>query len=298
MNNVQRSIRSWRPPFLILSPICVITALALCYWQGAAINSFDAFLAILGSISAAIAVNTINEYQDYHSGLDLITEQTPFSGGSGLLKQYPELSTLVFLWASVSLGVTFLIGLYFWQINNTNQIIPLGIFGLIIILTYTKWLNRLPILCYLSPGLGFGTLMISGTLITQGTTIDSTAIGIIIITSILISNLLLVNQFPDVEADKKVGRAHFTIRYGVRAASYLYLFSTIIVIATLIYLIFFDLLPILALLALLPLALNLWVFKQLILHGLSINQHHNVMKMNVISTNITPLMITLTLFIG
>ncbi len=40
-------------------------------------------LALLGAFLAHISVNTLNEYFDFKSGLDLETIKTPFSGGSG-----------------------------------------------------------------------------------------------------------------------------------------------------------------------------------------------------------------------
>jgi len=42
-------------------------------------------LALLGAFLAHVSVNTLNEYYDFKSGLDLETIRTPFSGGSGAL---------------------------------------------------------------------------------------------------------------------------------------------------------------------------------------------------------------------
>jgi len=37
----------------------------------------------MATLSAHIAVNTLNEYMDFKSGLDYETLKTPFAGGSG-----------------------------------------------------------------------------------------------------------------------------------------------------------------------------------------------------------------------
>ena len=40
-----------------------------------------AVLAFIGLLLAHISVNTLNDYFDYRSGIDLETRRTPFSGG-------------------------------------------------------------------------------------------------------------------------------------------------------------------------------------------------------------------------
>ncbi len=47
-------------------------------------------LVLLGALAAHGAVNALNEYADYRSGLDLRTARTPFSGGSGTLVDHPQ----------------------------------------------------------------------------------------------------------------------------------------------------------------------------------------------------------------
>ena len=54
-----------------------------------------------------------------------------------------------------TLSTTTVIGLYFISGHGT-LIVPVGIVGIAIILTYTRWINRWPLLCLVAPGLGFG----------------------------------------------------------------------------------------------------------------------------------------------
>ena len=75
--------------------------------------SFLAHLVLTAALAAHISVNTFNEYFDLRSGLDLNTQRTPFSGGSGALPQHPEMARAVLAMAVCSLLVTAAIGLYF-----------------------------------------------------------------------------------------------------------------------------------------------------------------------------------------
>lgn len=77
--------RAMRPSFLALSPLCVFLGLSTSLATEPQVNIFTFVLVLMGAISAHISVNMLNEYYDFISGLDLKTEKTAFSGGSGAL---------------------------------------------------------------------------------------------------------------------------------------------------------------------------------------------------------------------
>jgi len=52
-------------------------------------------LILLGAVLAHVSVNTLNEYYDFKSGLDLTTTKTRFSGGSGALPENAEMANAV-----------------------------------------------------------------------------------------------------------------------------------------------------------------------------------------------------------
>ncbi len=56
----------------------------MAWYDGAFFLSW-ALLALLGLLLAHVSVNVLNDYFDYRSGVDLKTQRTPFSGGSGIL---------------------------------------------------------------------------------------------------------------------------------------------------------------------------------------------------------------------
>ncbi|MDY6933127.1 MAG: prenyltransferase [Spirochaetota bacterium] len=210
-----------RIPFLILNPVCVILGAATASWSGYELNYYYLALALVGAISIHISVNALNEYYDFTSGLDLNTKPTPFSGGSGTLPQNPDKPHFALITGLISLGVTILIGIYFLLVWGL-WLLPLGLFGIIIVIAYTNWVTKNPVLCLIAPGMGFGILMVMGTDFVLTGTYSWTSFLASLVPFFLVSDLLLLNQFPDVEADQAVGRRHFPIVIGRHASVWIY----------------------------------------------------------------------------
>lgn len=210
-----------RLPFLVLPPACVLLGMSTAVWTHGRIDVVHAILAFLGSVAAHISVNALNEYYDFRSGLDLRTRPTPFSGGSGTLPANPEAARTALTTGLVTLALTILIGLYFLTVWGLS-LLPLGLLGLIVIVTYTTAITHSPLLCLIAPGLGFGPLMVMGTDFVLTGTFTWPAFVASLVPFFLVSNLLLLNQFPDVEADETVGRRHYPIVIGRKPSSLIY----------------------------------------------------------------------------
>jgi 1,4-dihydroxy-2-naphthoate octaprenyltransferase len=151
-----------RVPFLVLAPVCVLVGVGTAFWRAESINAWQVVLAFIGGLSAHISVNALNEYFDFRSGLDSRTRRTPFSGGSGTLQEFPELAPSAMIVGLVAAAITAAIGVYFLAVRGWALLFA-GIPGLLVIVVYTTWITRSPLLCLLSPGLGFGILMVMGT---------------------------------------------------------------------------------------------------------------------------------------
>ena len=200
--------------FLTLTLACVLLAVSFSLFQGADFQSLDLTLVILIALAAHISVNAFNEYFDFRSGLDFLTEKTPFSGGSGTLTAEPQHArfALSVAWISLMLVIfpgLILIARYGWPL------LWIGLPGIIIIYTYTQYINRLPLVCLFAPGIGFGLLMTMGSIwvFQQALMPGAWLLGVMV--SLLVSNLLLLNQFPDVHADQQVGRRNYPIVLGL-----------------------------------------------------------------------------------
>lgn len=286
---------STRPPFLILSLICVFLGISIVARE-AVVNVHYAVLAVIGGLSAHMSVNLFNEYYDFKSGLDFNTIKTPFSGGSGALPNNPQFSKAVLLAAISTTTITSLIGLYFINIYGLG-LLPLGILGLFLVLTY-NWINRWPLLCLIAPGLGFGFAMVVGTQYVLTGEYWGQAVYIGLITFFLVNNLLLLNQYPDLTADKAVGRNHVPIAYGLNVSTIVYSFFALAALLILLLLVLEKILPIASLFALLPFALTgiaaLGAYK----YKDTIGAHPQFLAANVASALIVPAIIMISLFLA
>lgn len=154
-------IRTMRPAFLILGPACVVLGYAGAMHAGVQTDLGMLSLILLTAVSAHISVNMLNEHHDFQTGLDLKTKKTPFSGGSGALPTDPGQSGLVYLLGLVFLVLAMLLGAAVMWVAGFS-VWPLGVLGMVLVVSYSPWLNHHPWLCLVAPGLGFG-LMVLGT---------------------------------------------------------------------------------------------------------------------------------------
>ncbi|PXX92741.1 prenyltransferase [Marinobacter vulgaris] len=218
MSETVAVVRASRPNFLVLAPLCAGLGVAVAWQQGEAPALLDTLLVLIGAVLAHTAVNLLNEYEDFTSGLDLITRRTPFSGGSGALPEIPSAAKRVLIAALGTLALVVGIGLYFLWLRGLPMLV-LGAGGVVLVLTYTRWITRSPAICLVAPGLGFGPVMILGSLIALDARLDTAALVVSLIVLLLVSELLLINQIPDADADRKVGRRHLVITVGKPTAA-------------------------------------------------------------------------------
>ncbi|NMP16390.1 prenyltransferase [Thalassotalea sp. Y01] len=292
--------QSCRPAFLTLTLFCVLLAYAVSYWQQIEIHYVHLALVLLAALAAHISVNTLNEYQDFQSGLDLHTERTPFSGGSGALPACPDAAPAVFKLALFNLTLCAAIGLYFVIILGWQLLIP-GLIGLIIIISYTKYINKLPIICLLAPGIGFGLLMVGGSFWALTQQLNAASMVVAIVTALLVSNLLLVNQIPDASVDKRFGRHHAVIAFGVKKAVIIYALFIVFVAALICWATRQLWLPRMTLLALLPLLAGVECLRHLrryVIERANTRALDKALGLNVVVANVTPLMLAICLLLA
>jgi 1,4-dihydroxy-2-naphthoate octaprenyltransferase len=284
-----------RPNFLVLTPACVLLGIATAFWSGASLNPLYIILIFAGALMAHTSVNALNEYQDFKSGLDLITVKTPFSGGTKSLPENPQKAHLALITGLVSLILTACIGVYF-LIQRGPWLLPVGLLGIIIIYTYTPFITRHPLLCLIAPGLGFGPLMVMGTDFMLTGHYSWTAAWASLTPFFLVSDLLLLNQFPDVEADRQFGRDHLPIRIGRPLSAIVYIVFLILTYVSIIVGCLLKLLPSGALMGLVTLILAIPVMRGVVRHADDIPGLIPFMIKNVIINISTPVFVALGLF--
>lgn len=295
-NNLKYLLGPMRVPFLILAPACVLLGVASAFFANATLRVFDVILVFLGGLAAHISVNALNEYFDFKSGLDLKTQRTPFSGGSGTLPAKPEMAGSALVIGLVSLALAGLIGIYFVIVQGWG-LLPLGLLGLVVIYFYTIWLTRFPLLCLVAPGLGFGTLMVMGSHFALSGSYSLASFVASLVPFFLVSNLLLLNQFPDVEADQSIGRKSFPIIAGRKASSYIYTAFMAGAYLTILLGVIFNALPLWSLLGLLTLPLAVPAALGAMRYADDLQKLAPSMGQNVLINILTPVLVAVGLFI-
>lgn len=203
-----------RPNFLVLSLVVIAMPVAVAFYEKVNLDLPTTILLFVGAIVAHVAVNLLNEYQDFKSGLDNLTHKTPFSGGSGSLVETPQAAKGVLVLFVISLVIMLLIGLYLVYKAGIGVLL-FGLLGIAIIVFYTRFLTRMPWLCLIAPGFAFGPLFVVGSYYVLSGEVTALIVVLSLVTFFLANNLLLLNQIPDLEADKQVGRYNILMHIGV-----------------------------------------------------------------------------------
>ena len=239
-----------RPQFLMLSVVLAFLGTSMA-WHDGAFHLGNAILALVGLLLCHISVNTLNDYYDYKSGIDLKVQRTPFSGGSGILPAAALNPSQVFWLGLTSFLLTVPIGIYF-VLASGWRLLPLLIIGAICILLYTQFLTKVGWPEW-APGVGLGALPILGMYFVQTGSYPLPAIVASIPSGIMVHNLLFLNEFPDAEADKTAGRKTLPISMGKKKASILFSILTIVVYIWIVGWVLAGIMPIFCLIALLTL---------------------------------------------
>jgi len=214
-----------RAPFLPLSLVLAFLGTCIAWYYGS-FHLGHALLAGFGLLLAHISIDVLNEYFDYRSGIDLKTQRTPFSGGSGALPM-GLITPKQALWLGVGTLIAIVpIGIYF-TLTKGWALMPLLLVAAALIVFYTSFILKMGWPEW-APGVGMGSLPVLGMFFIQ-TGEYAPAIIAAIPSGILVHNLLLLNEFPDVEADASANRRTLPIVAGKRKASLFYSAMTVLV---------------------------------------------------------------------
>jgi 1,4-dihydroxy-2-naphthoate octaprenyltransferase len=287
-----------RPPFLILGPACTLAGIGVAFWRlDGRINWWFAVLCILGAVAAHISVNALNEYFDFKSGLDAKTLRTPFSGGSGTLPANPQVARYALATGIIGLAIVAAIGIFF-TIQRGWWILPLGLAGMLVIYVYTTWLLRSPLLSLISPGLGFGTLVVMGTDFALTGSYSLTGFLVSLVPFFLVNNLLLLNQFPDVEADKSIQRRNYPITIGRKRSARIFVAFYALTFLTILVGVFIFHNPSFSLLGLLTLILAIPAGQCALRFADELQKLMPALGQNVLVNILTPILVAIGFFIG
>ena len=250
-----------RAPFLLLPVTLVAAGTGAAAVNGGAV-AINAVLAMVGLVALHISVNALNEASDMKTGIDLHTERTPFSGGSGTLPSGALPVQAAFHVGVVGATIGLVIGIYFMR-QVGWPMMPVMLLGGLAVLAYTDLLAKLGVGEFFA-GLGLGLLPVVGTALVQKGQIGPAAWAAGIPAFFMTFNLLLLNEFPDEKADRLGGRRNLVLLLGRRGAAVTYALAVIATPVSIVAAVLIGALPTIALVAVLPSAMAVpavrWAF--------------------------------------
>jgi 1,4-dihydroxy-2-naphthoate polyprenyltransferase len=225
MAAIRRGFLATRPPFLIAAVAPVVAGTA---WAGVGFHRFDGLtfgLALAAMLLAHAAANVYNDVGDDITGADPgnLERIYPYTGGSrfiqsGLLSR-SEMTRLAAGLAAAALLLGALLALV-----RGPGVIWLGCAGLGLGLLYS-----LPGVQLSARGLGeatvaiaFGVLPVLGSVWLQTGFVDLGALLLSLPVSAWAAAILIINEVPDIDADRRAQKYTLVVRWGVSGARWIY----------------------------------------------------------------------------
>lgn len=251
--NFKNRITVWllasRPKTLpaAVAPVFVGTAVAI---SDDKLNIIAALIALICSLLIQIGTNFVNDLYDYLKGADDENRVGPTRALAAGWITTTQMKRAIF----IAFGATFLLGLYLVYLAGWI-ILLIGVLSIISGYSYTAGLYPLAY-----NGLGdifvfffFGIVATVGTYYVQAIEFSQFALFASIPVGLLITNILVVNNYRDVEEDKKKNKNTLTVKFGKSFSLFQYFVSGVISFLVPLYLFFsyntnaFILLPLLTL---------------------------------------------------
>ena len=284
-----------RPQFLLLSVVLVLLGTSIARHEGC-FDLLKFVLTLIGLLLAHASVNVLNDYFDYKSGIDLETTRTPFSGGSGVLPSGLLKPKGVYIYGVGCLMAALAIGIYLTFVSGW-QLLPLILLGGPVIYFYTSHLTK-----WLAgefwAGLGLGMLPVLGTYFVQTGHYSAEAVVASLAPGFLTANLLLLNEFPDIDADKKGGRYNLVIALGPRNAGRLYAGLIAMTYICIIGGVIFKLMPPLSLIAFHSIIFAFKAVRLTLKHYDNVQELLPALKANVLTVLVTNAFMALGYFLS
>lgn len=247
-----------RPLFLLGSVGLALLGTSIAWWDGF-FSIGRAVLAFTGLILWHISVQVLNDYFDYRSGVDLKTHRTTFSGGSGVLPAQLLQPGSVLKFGLLTFALPLPIWIYF-LFDRGVMLLPVLAVGAGCVLLYTPVLTGWRA-AELFSGLGLGILPILMFYFVQTGGYSAGAMLIAAASGLLMFDVHLLNEFPDVEADRVGGRKTLPIILGRRKAAWVYVAGTFSVYTWVVAWVVAGVMPQAALLSLVTIPVALWTMK-------------------------------------
>ncbi len=240
-------MKAIRAPLLSVPTALVFLGTAVGISEGA-FEVWRAVLALAGLILLQSSLMFLNDYSDFHTGIDFHTSPTPFSGGSGMLRAgLIEPGDIYFAGVACLVGGSAILLILVYLIDV--RLLPFLVVGVFAVSSYTDFLQR-HALGEVFSGLALGLLPVIGSAFVQTESYSAACVAAGFVSAILSFNLLLLCEFPDLEADILGGRRNLVMILGRKTAGRLYSALMCVMYVWIVSAVAANVFPVLCLLAL------------------------------------------------
>lgn len=244
---VQALIRAFRvhfvPPSFLPAILCGLIPLSR---EGIFQPDFF-FLVVIGVTINHFGLNMIDDVFDYRHNVDLThnLEKNPYTGGSGVLSAGMLSEKQLFAASLICFSVTALIGFYIAAVKGW-PVLAIGLFGLFCSIYYTvppvkfgyRGFGELGLLVNFGPVIGLGSYYV------QTGRFGAEPFFISLILGFMMWSMIIINEIPDLEDDRRAGKLNLVARYGRKTGAWLYVLGLIAAYAVLLGSVLFGLVPV------------------------------------------------------
>lgn len=226
-NDLLSKSKSWweaiRPVSLTASLVPILLGGVIAFYKT---NTFDWFLCVLTLIAGLliqIGTNMINDWNDAERDNENVEAIRPFTGGSRMIQLGLISRADIGFFGFLTSFFAVLIGIYLIYATGW-KLLPIVAYGLIAGIFYTgqkskfSFINFAPGVAEVLTATTFGVLMTCGTYFIQAGQFSIEALLLSLPVSLLITNVLIINQFPDATSDSKSNKKTLVVRYGKNRA--------------------------------------------------------------------------------
>jgi len=215
-----------RPPFHAVGVLPFVLGTILAWYQERIFNLPVLVWGIAGVVLIMLATYFAGEYWDYKEDeLSGKLHPSRFAGGSGMISKgiLPRIFARNASFACIALALGVGVTLQFYY-RTGLWTLPLGVSGLLCGFFYSARPIR-----WVSTGAGeiliafcYGWLPIAVSFYLQTGYISTLVHWMSVPVGFTIFNVILLNEFPDYEADRTAGKKNILVRYGTKRGTYLY----------------------------------------------------------------------------
>ena len=221
----KRLFNATRPKFY---PASVLPVLAGSAWGFAVTGGFEwgvFIVALLATVLVHAGSNVLNDVGDEIIGTDGANDDRiyPYTGGSRFI-QTGILSTEAMTRLGVGLLVAAALLGVLLLIEKGPMILAFGLAGIALAVLYSLGPVKLSSigLGELSIGIAFGVIPVTGAAWLQSGLIDTAGIVFSIPIALWVTAILLINEVPDIAADRSAGKGTLPVRFGLSATAAIY----------------------------------------------------------------------------